>query len=324
MPLPSAVTVGVPVYNAESFVSETLESLQAQSFTELSIIVSVDRSDDASVEECRGFAGDPRFDIVAQPQRLGWIGNCRWLMGRVSSAWFMLLSHDDLLLPNTLERLVRAAEQAPAAAAVFGDALTFGTSQGVRFHAPSLRGGPLGRLATYLVEHFDALAFRGLIRTDAARASGGLQPNSSHDFAAEAIWMFKLAWQGELIRIEGADWRKRMQPGTVSDGWLHWPAERRREAWISHCVEMMAFLATLELPPGWISLLAHAGLLRLLRATSSLGPYAEVSALDHSQRVEMVRAYRQLLEAQLSDGKARHRLLQATAIAAEAVLADGE
>ncbi len=182
---------------------------------------------------------------------------------------------------------------------------------------------PRWRLVTYLVEHHDGLAFRGLIRTEAAHASGGLQPNSADDFAAEAVWVLKLAWQGELVRAEGAEWRKRMHAGTVSDRWLHWAPERRTHAWISHCVELMTFVTTLDLPPGWISLLAHAGLLRLLRATPKLGPYAEISTLDHNGRAIMVKAYRRALDEALPAGEGRHRLLAATDAVADSVVADG-
>ncbi len=316
------ITVGIPVYNGSAFVGDTLRSLQNQSFGNYSAIISVDCSDDDSVAICREFAADPRFEVTAQPHRLGWIDNCRWLLGSIRSRWLMLLSHDDLLELTTLDRLYTGAQEHPKAASVYGDAVTLGNSPGSRFSAPSLFGGPLGRLVTYLIEHHDGLAFRGLIRTEAAHASGGPEHNTADDFAAEAVWVLKLAWQGELVRIKGADWRKRMRSGTVSDGWLHWPARRRAQAWVSHCSELMGFVASLDLPPSWMSLLAHAGLLRLLRATPTLGPYDEISALDHNGRLAMVEAYRRTLDSSLPTGDARRQILATTdAIATEVAMA---
>ena len=51
------VTVCVPVWNGEAFVEETLESVRAQTLEDISVLISVDRSDDRSAEiwsrECR-------------------------------------------------------------------------------------------------------------------------------------------------------------------------------------------------------------------------------------------------------------------------------
>jgi len=70
------VTVCVPVHNGRDFVAETLTAIQRQTHPNLTVLISDDASDDGSAEICRAFTRDPRFRLVVQPERLGWIRNC--------------------------------------------------------------------------------------------------------------------------------------------------------------------------------------------------------------------------------------------------------
>ena len=83
----------------------------------LRVLVSVDGSSDGGRcrEACEPFAADPRFRIVAQPRRLGWVGNCNWLIGRVETPFFALLPHDDLLHERYVERLLGELRSRPRA-----------------------------------------------------------------------------------------------------------------------------------------------------------------------------------------------------------------
>ena len=44
----TAVTVCVPVFNAAAFLAETLDSIAAQSFADIKVLISLDRSGDDS------------------------------------------------------------------------------------------------------------------------------------------------------------------------------------------------------------------------------------------------------------------------------------
>jgi len=59
------VSIVIPVYNAESYVYTTLESVLKQSWRELEVIVVNDGSTDRSMEICEQF-GDPRIRYVEQ------------------------------------------------------------------------------------------------------------------------------------------------------------------------------------------------------------------------------------------------------------------
>ena len=62
----TAVTVCVPVFNAAVFLAETLDSIAAQSFADIKVLISLDRSDDDSESVCRHYLGDRRFELIVQ------------------------------------------------------------------------------------------------------------------------------------------------------------------------------------------------------------------------------------------------------------------
>jgi CDP-glycerol glycerophosphotransferase len=73
MPL---ISVVVPMYNVERYLTDCLESLAQQTFTDLEVILVDDGSPDSCADMARAFAArDPRFRLVQQPN--GGLGNAR-------------------------------------------------------------------------------------------------------------------------------------------------------------------------------------------------------------------------------------------------------
>ena len=63
-----AVTVLMPVYNAERFVAQTVESVLAQTFDDFEFLIINDGSTDRSPQILQDFAGrDPRVRLVSRP-----------------------------------------------------------------------------------------------------------------------------------------------------------------------------------------------------------------------------------------------------------------
>ena len=233
----AVVTVGVPVYRSERFVAETLRSLQAQTFADFTALLSLDGPQQAAEEACRPFLDDPRFRMVVQPQRLGWVANANWLMELVTTPFFCLLPHDDLIDPRYLETLLEHARRTPRAAVVYCDIQGFGHSD-VQFEQPSVRGDPVARQLTLLRDHLYAVAWRGLTRAEALRVAGGIPENRVDNFAADAAWMPAAARWGELHRVPLPLYRKRFHDANEHETWNRWPLAKRAQGWAAHCAAM--------------------------------------------------------------------------------------
>lgn len=167
------VFIGVPVYQGEEFIVETLRSIQRQEHQDFEVCISIDGDDRGSAELCRPFLGDPRFELHVQPRRLGWAGNLNWLLSRCDGDFFCFWQQDDLAATSFLRLLVSHATHHPEATCVFSDVQWFGTRID-RVESPSLNGFSLDRVLQQ-VEAGHYTPFFGLVRADALASVGPIR-----------------------------------------------------------------------------------------------------------------------------------------------------
>ncbi len=106
------VSIGMPVFNAEVYIADALESLLAQSFTDFEIIISDNASTDATESICQQFlARDARIRYERQHANLGAIRNFNHVFELSRGKYFKWASHDDVCLPSFLEKCVNVLER---------------------------------------------------------------------------------------------------------------------------------------------------------------------------------------------------------------------
>jgi glycosyltransferase involved in cell wall biosynthesis len=228
------VTLCVPVWNGEAFVEETLESARSQTLTDVSILVSVDKSDDRSAEICSAFAArDARFEVVVQPERLGWVGNVNWLLRHVQSEYASILPHDDLIMPSYLERLTEELENRPEAVLAFCDLRTFGQEERLRI-GPASTGDRFTRIVEFLYANTEAEAWRGVFRTEVL--AQGCYHEAVSGPAADQAWLLRLAIEGSLVRVPQVLYSKRLHAESVVSKWVDDHAMPIDSHWADHCL----------------------------------------------------------------------------------------
>lgn len=110
----TAVTVGMPVYNAAAYLDAALTSLTEQSFQDFTLLISDNASTDDTSDILAAWAEkDPRIKIVRQQENIGAAKNFEYVLEHAESEWFMFASHDDKWSPNYIEVLYNAALQNP-------------------------------------------------------------------------------------------------------------------------------------------------------------------------------------------------------------------
>jgi glycosyltransferase involved in cell wall biosynthesis len=147
--LTKRITVGMPLYRGRDQVADGLRALQAQTFTDFEVIISVDGADEDSAQACRPFLTDDRFRVVVHPQRLDWFGNFNWLLQQPIGDFFCYRQHDDTTAPEFFEKLIAVAEARPDAAAVYADCQWHGGRSDLEI-APSIEGDTLARLRQFI------------------------------------------------------------------------------------------------------------------------------------------------------------------------------
>jgi len=116
----------VPVRNAEQWIDEALLQLVGQSHANLEIIISDNRSEDATEEICRRYADrDNRVRYIRQATTLRADENFRFVLERAQGSYFMWAAHDDRRSLNYVEVLLAALQNDPGASLAFSDVAIF-------------------------------------------------------------------------------------------------------------------------------------------------------------------------------------------------------
>ena len=96
------VTIGIPTYKQPEYIKEAIESVLAQTYKDLEIIVSDDSPDDETEKICKEYAGIAHFSYYHNRPALGRVANYRHLLyDLASSPFFLCLDGDDYLTDLT-------------------------------------------------------------------------------------------------------------------------------------------------------------------------------------------------------------------------------
>jgi glycosyltransferase involved in cell wall biosynthesis len=108
------LTIGLPVYNGEKYIAESLEALLGQSFTDFELIISDNASTDSTGDICRRYEKqDSRVRYCRQPRNIGLAPNHNFVAEQARGELFKWASNDDLYARNLLESCIDALDKYP-------------------------------------------------------------------------------------------------------------------------------------------------------------------------------------------------------------------
>lgn len=110
------VCIGLPVYNAERYLREALDSILSQTYTDFDLIISDNASTDKTQEICQVYAKkDCRVKYFRNEKNVGAAPNYNKVFELSSSEYFKWAPYDDLIEPEFLSRCVHVLENNPDA-----------------------------------------------------------------------------------------------------------------------------------------------------------------------------------------------------------------
>lgn len=114
------VSVIVPVYQAENFMCRCVESLLAQSYSNMEIILVNDGSEDNTIEVCRKYEKlNKNIKVVDLPH--GGVSKARNAgLKSISGDYFTFVDSDDWVEPNYIQEMVKGLLETDAEIAVCG------------------------------------------------------------------------------------------------------------------------------------------------------------------------------------------------------------
>lgn len=114
------VSIGLPVYNGENFLSQALGSILSQTYSDFELIVSDNGSTDRTRDICQEHAArDKRVRYVRSETNRGAAWNFNYVFELSVGKYFKWAAHDDICAPQLLDRCVKALELDPAIVVCF-------------------------------------------------------------------------------------------------------------------------------------------------------------------------------------------------------------
>lgn len=139
------VSVFMPTYNHEAFIAGAIESVLAQNYAPLEIVIGDDGSTDQTAEIVRSYAAKyPNIIPVLSTHNTGIPANFNRILERCTGSYVAGISGDDRWLPGRLHKLVGLLESDDEIVYAYSDSESFDLRTGQSIEVTSERMG-LGR-----------------------------------------------------------------------------------------------------------------------------------------------------------------------------------
>lgn len=165
------VTIGLPVYNGQNYLAETMESLLAQTCTDFELVISDNASTDRTETICREYAvRDERIRYYRQEENVGASANYNRVFELARGVYFKWAAHDDLLAPTYLERCVAVLDSDPDVVLAYTQAKAIDDQGQVVKVYPGKHhfsaAAPRERFYEFVLDPHPVVAVFGLMRRD--------------------------------------------------------------------------------------------------------------------------------------------------------------
>ncbi|MBF2072891.1 MAG: glycosyltransferase [Synechococcales cyanobacterium C42_A2020_086] len=119
-PSPPTISVLMPVYNAQRYVAQAVESILNQSFGDFEFLIIDDGSTDRSLKILQRYANqDPRIRLISRPNT-GYVKALNELLALAQGEFLARMDADDVAMPNRFAQQVKFLRQHPEVLCVGG------------------------------------------------------------------------------------------------------------------------------------------------------------------------------------------------------------
>lgn len=202
MPAAPQVSIGLPVYNGETFVEEAIGSLLAQQDVALELLIGDNASTDATEEIVReAIRGDDRARVLRSSSNRGAAWNYNRLVEAANGTYFKWAAHDDLCAPTFVARCLEVMEADPGVSLCYPRAVDIDSDGRVVHEHPSMAYAdgprPSARAREVLRFRSPCLESFGLTRREQLLRTAMIGPYTSSD----RTLFFELALQGRFHEV---------------------------------------------------------------------------------------------------------------------------
>jgi len=194
------LAVGMPVYNGELFLADTLDSILAQTYGDFELIITDNASSDATADICRDYGTDPRIRYHRHERNLGAAVNYTSCFALSTSPFFKWAAHDDPCAPRLFERCMGALADEPDAVLSFARTVSIDANgRQLKLWRPRPALGSLdARVRSQdILSKQETFPIWGVVRSDVLGQTGLLGSFTEHDRPL----LYQLALHGPFAEI---------------------------------------------------------------------------------------------------------------------------
>jgi glycosyltransferase involved in cell wall biosynthesis len=180
------VSIAIPVYNGENYLSQAIESVLAQEFVDFELLISDNASTDQTRAICEKYASqDQRVRYIRHDLNRGATWNFNSIFEHAKGKYFCWLAHDDMHALEYLKQSVSILDENPGVVLCFSNVVIINETNGpiedfpIRMRTDSKQVSK--RFFDLLMVWHDCLPIFGLIRTDALKKTPLIGSYSSGD-----------------------------------------------------------------------------------------------------------------------------------------------
>jgi glycosyltransferase involved in cell wall biosynthesis len=226
------VSIGLPIYNAEKYLEEALDSILAQTYTDFELIISDNASTDRTQEICLKYAQrDPRIRYHRNEKNVGAAPNYNVVFQLAKGEYFKWAAHDDNIAPEFLSKCVEALDQNPDAVLCMTKTRLI-DERGSHVRDVEYKKttdadlpNPAQRFRNFLLFNMSGNFLYSLIRVR------GMEQTLLHGnfTSADLVFLAELALYGRYHVVPEYLFIRREHPGQSTKG--AWKSERARHSW---------------------------------------------------------------------------------------------
>ncbi len=223
------VSIGLPVFNGESYLEAAIAAIAAQSITDWELILADNASTDGTREICAAWAErDPRIRWVRTEAHTGAARNFNRAFAQARGIYFKWASHDDLHEPTYLERCLDVLQNDRGVVLAHSEMVEINEQGNVIRELTSRiqdmdHGSPSKRFQGAIALDHGCFDVFGLIRTAALAKTKLIAPYLGSD----RVLLAELALQGRLVRVDEKLFLSREHPQRS----IRMRSDREREQW---------------------------------------------------------------------------------------------
>lgn len=224
------ISVGLPVYNGQQFLTQSIESILSQTFEDFELIISDNASSDDTEKICRAFQEqDKRVVYSRNAENIGAADNYNILVAKARAPYFRWQNADDYIEPQSHQLCLDELEKHPECVMSFGKTKIVDAKGDLletyedNIHITDPK--PAERFIRFRKNVGQTNAIYGLMRIDALR--------KTHLFrkfkASDTNFMGELCLHGTFRQIPEYLFYRRMHEGASS--WDRKNTEVQRDFW---------------------------------------------------------------------------------------------